>query len=55
MSTPERQDDPGRHGYGGIHDEKSEEAGDHALEDPRADPSQDEGNENSDDRDRAGG
>jgi hypothetical protein len=41
MSTPERQDDPGPHGYGGINTEKDGEPKDHPLEDPDADSRQD--------------
>jgi hypothetical protein len=33
MSTPERQQDPGEHGYGGTHQEKSDDRSDeHPLE-----------------------
>ena len=41
MSTPERQQDPGNHGYGGTQQEKNEDDRDeHPLEDPDADPRQ---------------
>ncbi len=53
MSTPERQQDPGEHGYGGVQNEKEHEGQEHPLEDPEADPRQapdqpdeDEGTEN---------
>jgi len=42
MSTPERQQDPGEHGYGGIHQEKDDEHQEHPLEDPGADPREDQ-------------
>ena len=38
MSTPERQQDPGEHGYGGVHQEKEDGEQEHPLEDPQADP-----------------
>jgi hypothetical protein len=44
-STPERQQDPGEHGYGGTQQEKEKEdesGSKHPLEDPEADPRQDE-------------
>ena len=44
-STPERQQDPGEHGYGGTQQEKKEEdesESEHPLEDPDADPRQDD-------------
>lgn len=40
MSTPERQQDPGEHGYGGVHGEKEHDGQDHAPDDPDADPRQ---------------
>ena len=50
MSTPERQQDPGDHGYGGTQQEKNEDDGDaHPLEDPDADPRQEGGQEDADD------
>ena len=45
MSTPERQQDPGDHGYGGTQQEKEKEdesESEHPLEDPDADPRQDD-------------
>ena len=45
MSTPERQQDPGDHGYGGTQQEKEKEdesGSKHPLEDPEADPRQGE-------------
>jgi hypothetical protein len=42
-STPERQQDPGEHGYGGTQQEKDDDsAREHPLEDPDADPRRDE-------------
>jgi len=43
-STPERQQDPGEHGYGGTQQEKEEDESErkHPLEDPDADPRQDD-------------
>ena len=44
-STPERQQDPGEHGYGGTQQEKEQEDGsehEHPLEDADADPRQDD-------------
>jgi hypothetical protein len=39
MSTPERQQDGGEHGYGGVRQEKRDADHDeHPLEDPEADP-----------------
>jgi hypothetical protein len=51
MSTPERQQDPGDHGYGGTQQEKKNEddRDDHPLEDPDADPRQDGDREDADD------
>ena len=40
MSTPERQQDPGEHGYGGVQQEKEHEGQEHPLDDPEADPRQ---------------
>ena len=40
MSTPERQQDPGEHGYGGVQQEKEQEGQEHPLDDPAADPRQ---------------
>ena len=43
-STPERQQDPGEHGYGGTQQEKNDDASEeteHPLEDTDADPHQD--------------
>ena len=43
MATPERQQDPGEHGYGGGQQEKDEDgAREHPLENPEADPRQDD-------------
>ena len=45
MSTPERQQDPGEHGYGGTQQEKKsgdDRDDEHPLEDPDADPRQDD-------------
>jgi hypothetical protein len=54
MSTPERSEDPGTHGYGGVQQEKDEEGTEHPLDDPTAGPRQDDANEadRDDDRDR---
>ena len=43
-STPERQQEPGEHGYGGTQQEKEEDESErkHPLEDPDADPRQDD-------------
>ena len=50
MSTPERQQDPGDHGYGGTQQEKNEDDRDaHPLEDPDADPRQEGDREDADD------
>ena len=50
MSTPERQQDPGDQGYGGIHQEKDDDdRDDHPLEDPDADPRQESDREDADD------
>ena len=40
MSTPERQQDPGQHGYGGVQQDKEPDHHEHPLEDPEADPRQ---------------
>ncbi len=47
MSTPERQQDPGEHGYGGTHQEKGDDdrSDEHPLEDPAADPRQEDEDE----------
>jgi hypothetical protein len=43
MSTPERQQDPGEHGYGGTQQEKNDDdQHEHPLEDPEADPRHDQ-------------
>jgi hypothetical protein len=42
MTTPERQQDPGEHGYGGTQQEKDDGHQEHPLEDPDADPRQDQ-------------
>ena len=42
MSTPERQQDPGEHGYGGVQPDKEDAGQEHPLDDPRADPRQPE-------------
>ncbi len=53
MSTPERQQDPGEHGYGGTQQEKeSDDRREHPLDDPAADPRQDE-DERGERRDQA--
>ena len=50
MSTPERQQDPGDHGYGGTQPEKIEDDRDeHPLEDPDANPRQDSDGEDAED------
>ena len=50
MSTPERQQDPGEHGYGGTHQEKKDADGhEHPLEDPDADSRQDDDNQDEHD------
>ncbi len=50
MSTPERQQDPGEHGYGGTHQEKrDDDRHERPVEDQDADPRQDE--EDEDERD----
>ena len=44
MSTPERQQDPGEHGYGGVKqapDDDRDEPAEHPLEDPDNDSGQD--------------
>jgi hypothetical protein len=47
-STPERQQDPGAHGYGETQQEDA--AGqEHPLEDPQADPRQDDDDDREDD------
>ncbi len=49
MSTPERSDDPGEHGYGGVaHDVPEQEAPDDSTED-------NDRSETDDDRRRVGG
>lgn len=54
MSTPERQQDPGDHGYGGTQQEKHEDDRDeHPLEDPDADPRQESDREDADEGMRA--
>ena len=35
MSTPERQQDPGEHGYGGVQPDKEDAGQEHPLDDPR--------------------
>jgi hypothetical protein len=40
MSTPERQQDPGEHGYGGVQQEKQHRGQEHPLDDPEAEPQQ---------------
>jgi hypothetical protein len=52
MSTPERQQDRGEHGYGGVQQEKRGDAPEHPLEDPEADPRTSD-TEPSDDTERA--
>jgi hypothetical protein len=43
VSTPERQQDSGEHGYGGVQQEKEDVGQEHhPLEDPEADPRQPE-------------
>ena len=42
MSTPERQQDPGEHGYGGVQQEKEDVGQEHPFDDPAADPRQPE-------------
>lgn len=44
MSTPERQQDPGEHGYGGVKQDPTpnEDQAEHPLEDPDNDSRQDE-------------
>ena len=50
VSTPERQQDPGEHGYGGTHQEKKDADGhEHPLEDPDADSRQDDDNQDEHD------
>lgn len=48
-STPERQQDPGAHGYGGTQQEKDAAGQEHPLEDPQADPRQDDDDDREDD------
>lgn len=48
-STPERQQDPGAHGYGGAQHEKDDAGQEHPLEDPQADPRQDHHDDREDD------
>lgn len=55
MSTPERQQDPGEHGYGGVEQDQwdaddTPEQGEHPLEDPDNDPEQHR--QNADDGDQ---
>jgi hypothetical protein len=38
MSTPERQQDPGEHGYGGVQQEQEHDGQEHPLDDPELDP-----------------
>jgi hypothetical protein len=40
VSTPERQQDPGEHGYGGVQQDKEEARQEDPLDDPQADPRQ---------------
>lgn len=40
MSTPERQQDPGEHGYGGVQQAQEHTGQEHPLDDPEADPRQ---------------
>jgi len=50
MSTPERQQDPGDHGYGGTQQEKNEDDRDeHSLEDTDPPPRQEGDQEDADD------
>ena len=48
-STPERQQDPGAHGYGETQQEKDAAGQEHPLEDPQADPRQDDDDDREDD------
>jgi len=48
-TTPERQQDPGAHGYGGTQQEKDDAGQEHPLEDPQADPRQDHEDDREDD------
>ena len=51
MSTPERQQDPGEHGYGGVQPDKEDAGQEHPLDDPQADPRQPEDKDDSEDHD----
>ena len=48
-TTPERQQDPGAHDYGGTQQEKDDAGQEHPLEDPQADPRQDHHDDREDD------
>jgi hypothetical protein len=52
MSTPERQQDAGDHGYGGVHQEKQTDEQEHPLEDPQADPREPAEQQDEDDEER---
>ena len=51
MSTPERQQDPGEHGYEGVQPDKEDVGQEHPLDDPQADPRQHEDKGDSEDHD----
>jgi hypothetical protein len=55
LSTPEQQQDPGEHGYGGTHLEKNDDDKhqEHPLEDPDADPRQEQEDPDDDPNRRA--
>lgn len=56
MSTPERQQDPGEHGYGGVQPDKKDVGQEHPLDDPKADPRrpEDDDSEHQDDEEVEG-
>ena len=53
MSTPERQQDPGEHGYGGVKADPTKEADHHESPDhPLEDPDNDSGQEPDEEQER---
>jgi hypothetical protein len=49
MATPERQQDPGEHGYGGVAEgADGTNESEHPLEDPASDPRDDDEREDED-------
>jgi len=50
MSTPERHDDPGGHGYGGLAEDTDDtDEPEHPLEDPASDPRRPDGEREDED------